>query len=233
MTFSPVFTKRMQENVRFTNEQCDGQLCAEYQKCKTFDDAVSVNLKSNGFRNQIILDGGYTERNIYNVISRNITYKKSQVIKGEPDSKFYPVIQSFDGLITGEYLPIMSADNVDINIKDAQLQGAEFAMIDSAQNISVLVSKCNVQLTETSYLIYVKPEVRGINVYFHNSTFSSEKHRDNLLYTKSTSYFGNYFRFASSLLKDLHIIIVTEGYLQIENCILSNTSASAVHSKSI
>ena len=209
-----------------------GNCGAKYQKCKTFDDAINVSLKNDDSRNQIILDGGYTKRNFYNVISRNITYNKSLVIKGDPNSKFYPVIQISNGLIRGEYFLIMSADNIDINIQDVQLQGAGFVMIDSAQNISVLVSNCNVQLTETNYLIYVKPEVRGINVYFHNSTFFSEKHQVNLLHAKSANDFGNFFRFASCLFENLHIV-VTEGYLRIENCVLSNTSVSVLHSKFI
>ena len=63
-------------------------------KCKTFDDAIKVSLDDHDQSNLIVLDGGETEKNIYNVRSRNIVYNKSLLIKGDSNSKFFPVIKN-------------------------------------------------------------------------------------------------------------------------------------------
>ena len=89
---------------------CDAVSC----KCKTFDDVVKISLNDRDHKSFIILDGGDTERSIYTVKSHNIALNKSILIKGDPNSKFYPVIKSLGRVNQGNYLFIVNKDNINI-----------------------------------------------------------------------------------------------------------------------
>ena len=87
------------------------------RKCKTFDDAIKVSLDDHDQSNLIVLDGGETEKNIYNVRLRNIVYNKSLLIKGDSNSNFFPVIKNIGVVSQDDFLFVTYGHDINISIQ--------------------------------------------------------------------------------------------------------------------
>ena len=123
------------------------------RKCKTFDDAVKVSLNDNDQTNVIILDGGNTERTIYSVKSHNISYSKNLLIKGDSNSKFYPVLKSFGGVSQDNYLFFINGDNINISIQSVHMDNIAFINTKKSRNLNLTVNDCYTKLKLGSYFI--------------------------------------------------------------------------------
>ena len=60
--------------------------------CRTVDQAIRLNISDNDTEPEIIIDGGYLQRNVYEVREHSIITNKSIIIKLDSKSNFIPLI---------------------------------------------------------------------------------------------------------------------------------------------
>ena len=201
--------------------------CGDFsRKCKTLDDAVNVSLNDDDQTSVIILDGGDTERTIYSMRLHKIAYSKNLLIKGDPNSKFYPVIESLVSTSKDDYLFFINGSNINLSlsIQAVQIENVAFVDVKNSGKINLTVNDCYVKLEITSYFISVEQINKSVKVCFKDSSFigdlKSEKRvvLTNLMDTKS-----NFIQFENCSFEHAYINILSSSHLEIENCVFINT----------
>ena len=192
------------------------------RKCKTFDDAVKVSLNDDDQTSVIILDGGTTERTIYRVRSYNITYNKNLLIKGDQNSKFYPVIETFGGISKDYYLFFIDGGNINFSIQSVQMENVAFVNVKSSGNLNLTVNDCYVKQTLGSYFINISQNDNPIDVRFKNSSFLGDLKSENRVMLVMGKDHG-LIQFENCSFKDAYIEIQNSSYLRISNSVFINT----------
>ena len=195
-------------------------------KCKTFDDAVKVSLNDSDHTSVIILDGGNTRRNIYNVMSHNIDFSKSLLINGDPSSKFYPVIKSLGGVSQNNYLFFINADNINISIQSVQMDNVALVYMKKSRNLNLTLNDCYVKLKLRSYFIIVTAQNdKSVNVHFKDSSFVGNlktKNRMELIILMGQE--NNLVQLGNCSFEHAYINIFKSSHLKIKNCVFIDTA---------
>ena len=97
--------------------------------------------------NLIVLDGGETEKNIYNVRLRNIVYNKSLLIKGDSNSNFFPVIKNIGVVSQDDFLFVTYGHDTNISIQSVQIENIAFINVKRSENLDVTVNNCYAKLS--------------------------------------------------------------------------------------
>ena len=195
------------------------------RKCKTFDDAVRASLNDSDFTSLIILDGGDTERNIYSVMSHNIEYSKSLLIKGDPNSKFYPVIKSPGRVIQDNYLFFINKDNVNISIQSVQMDNVAFVNATKSRNLSLAVSDCYAKLKLGSSFISLAKNDKSVNIDFKDSSFIGNlKSENRVVLTNIIGKESNLIQLDNCSFEHAYININNSGHVRIKDCVFINTA---------
>ena len=194
------------------------------RKCKTFDDAVKVSLNDDDQTNIIILDGGNTERTIYTVRSHNITYSKNLLIKGDPRSKFYPVLKSLGGVSQENYLFFINDDNINISIQSVHMDNVAFVNTNKSKNLNLTVNDCYAKLKLGSYFINIAQNYKSINIHFKDSSFIGDlKSENRVALINLMGKASNIIQFENCSFEHAYINILISNHLGIENCVFINT----------
>ena len=193
------------------------------RKCKTFDDAIKASMNDSDYTSLIILDGGDTERNIYNVMSHNIEYSKSLLVKGDPNSKFYPVIKSLAGDSQDNYIFFINADNANISIQSVQIDNAAFVNVKKSKNLNLTVNDCYAKLELATYFISVAQNDKSVNVRFKDSSFIGDLKSENWVgLTNLMGKESNLIQFENCSFEHAYINI-SSSHVRITNCVFINT----------
>ena len=194
------------------------------RKCKAFDDAVKISLNDRDHKSFIILDGGDTERNIYSVISHNIVLNKSILIKGDPNSKFYPVIKSLGRVNQGNYLFIANEDNINISIQSVKMDNVAFVNVKKSRNVNLTVSDCYVKLKPGSYFISVAQNDNYVNVHFKDSSFIGNlKSKNQEMLTDIMGQDSKLIQLDNCSFEHAYINFTYSSHGRIKDCIFINT----------
>ena len=193
-------------------------------KCKTFDDAVKVSLNDDDQTNVIILDGGTIERIIYSVRSHNIVYSKNLLIKGDPNSKFYPVLKNLGGVSQDNYLFFINKDNINISIQSVHMDNVAFVNTNKSRNLNVTVNDCYAKLKLGRNFISVAQNDKSVNIHFMDSSFIGDfKSEHRVVLTTSMAKESSIIQFKNCFFEHAYIKILNSSHVGIENCVFINT----------
>ena len=193
------------------------------RKCKTFYDAIKVSLDDHDQSSHIILDGGDTEKNIYNVTLRNIVYNKSILIKGDPNSKFSPVIKNFGGASQDNFLFAIHGNNTNISIQSVQMENIALVNLRRSENVNVTVNDCYAKLSSASYFIKAAQDAKSVKVRLANSSvIGNLKSQNRVALISLMGKESNLIQLVNCSFEYAYIKIFGSGHVSINNCFFIN-----------
>ena len=196
-----------------------------YRKCKTFDDAIKVSLDDHDQSNLIILDGGETEKNMYNVRLRNIVYNKSLLIKGDSNSKFFPVIKNIGVVSQDDFLFVTYGHDINISIQSVQMENIAFINVKRSENLNVTVNNCYAKLS-SGFFIKTAQDAKSVKVSLKNSSIIGDLKLENgVALTSLMGKESNLIQLVNCSFEyaAIYIKIFGSSHVSINNCVFINT----------